>query len=94
VLKKEVNTNNTIVNINSNDPLCISKFFQGTGFSDHKYFNGIIDDIRIYNKALNKKDILNLFFENDDFTTIPISNWAICITCVLIILVIILKYYK
>jgi len=46
--------------------LFISKYFAGNGFA----FNGIIDDVRIYNRALSETEIENIYENYSDATII------------------------
>jgi hypothetical protein len=46
----------------SNQPLFIGAADQGSG---REYFNGIIDDVRIYNRSLAELEINNLYTEGD-----------------------------
>jgi len=55
----------TVTLLNSTQPLCIGK--EG---DINRNFKGKIDDVRIYNRALNSTEIESLYFENYCFETI------------------------
>ena len=58
-----------LANSSSNEPLCI-----GSNTEWGEYYNGIIDEVRIYNRALNEDEILNLFNEADSLVFEPIGD--------------------
>ncbi len=60
-LATSVNTEHTNVDINTNDPLAIGYFFQGTGEGDQRHFDGSIDNIRIYNRPITTTEIKYLY---------------------------------
>ena len=53
-------------------------------FSDGKNFNGTIDDVRIYDRALTLKEVQMLYNNETDMidegTTTTADNWSACIT--------------
>ncbi len=53
-------TNATNPNLTNNEPLTIGNFHMGEANGNHNYFNGSIDEVRIYNRALsaNERDVL------------------------------------
>jgi hypothetical protein len=54
--------NNNLYSINTNkSPIAPSVFYIGSG-TGIRYFNGLIDDIRIYNRALTQPEINELYF--------------------------------
>ena len=52
-----------------NFPLTIGK-------AERYFLNGLIDDVRIYNRALFKSEILDLFNEKCSFVDVPPGYWA------------------
>lgn len=52
-------TSNNVV-LNCNDPLTIGNWFQGNGNGEYRVFEGVIDEVRIYNRALQEEDITSL----------------------------------
>ncbi|MBF0204140.1 MAG: Ig-like domain-containing protein, partial [Desulfamplus sp.] len=55
--------NNNLYSINTNkSPIAPSVFYIGSG-TGIRYFNGLIDDIRIYNRALSEAEIQELYQE-------------------------------
>ncbi|MGB3589809.1 MAG: LamG-like jellyroll fold domain-containing protein, partial [Tunicatimonas sp.] len=52
-LEDTVTTNHSSVDIAIDDLLAIGYFFQGTGEGEHRYFDGTIDNGRIYNRPVN-----------------------------------------
>ncbi len=61
VMVAETNSLHSSVNINSNDPLTIGYYYQGNGEGEHQYFEGKIDNIKIYNNGLSADKIKTLY---------------------------------
>ena len=55
------------------DELIIGAIRMGENVID-KYFDGIIDDIRIYNKALSEAEITSLYNENTEGISLNYNN--------------------
>jgi hypothetical protein len=49
----------------SNEPLTIGYYHMGEGNGNHRHFQGVIDEVRIYNRALNNSEISMLFNKKD-----------------------------
>ncbi len=47
--------------INRNRDFCIAGNYAGTGNATNCYFSGVIDDIRIYDRALNPSEVVSLY---------------------------------
>lgn len=60
----EAQTNATGVITNNSTDLLIGKYIYHGGNTHHFYYNGAIDDIRIYDRVLNSKEINALSTEN------------------------------
>ena len=58
--------------LNSNLPV-----FIGKEFTDGRYFDGIIDDVRIYNRALTNSEISALYYEYICYQTITVTDTLI-----------------
>ena len=66
----------TIVGVDGSDtniPLAFGALHRGTYGSTTEFFNGIIDDIRIYHRALSHNEICSLYHINDWMDNIVIS---------------------
>ncbi len=50
-------------NLSCSDPLTIGNWFQG-GNGDYRFFEGLIDQVRIYNRALTEEEIILLCNES------------------------------
>jgi len=79
ILKDTANSSSDLVN--TNDTYLIGRHPDATY---QRYFNGTIDDVRIYNKALTLKEIQMLYNNKtnmiDSGTTTTAENWSACIT--------------
>jgi len=62
ILEAETITNHTTVGFNNSAPLEFGRYFLGDDSGDNLYFNGVIDDIRIYNKSLDSTSIKYLYY--------------------------------
>jgi hypothetical protein len=62
--------NNTLTNtFTTNYPRLVSRFVNYMGYNDvvtSAYFNGSIDDFRMYNRRLNTSDISSLYYYNSN----------------------------
>lgn len=48
-------------NTNTNTPKTPTGFYIGSSDSNHRFFNGAIDDVRIYNRALSSNEVAQLY---------------------------------
>jgi len=46
----------TSIDTQTDSPICIGRYFGGT-----RYFNGILDDVRIYDRALSENEVVELY---------------------------------
>ena len=80
-------------NITTTYPLIIGRHFTNSnGGGGYQYpFQGKVDEIRIYNKALTESEIQQLYNLNDPngspTPSVPINNWAIVLAIFLMVLV-------
>lgn len=51
-----------------------ANFLTGSSFSGTQYWNGSLDDIRVYNRVLSQKEVYALYNENVCFKTISVSD--------------------
>ena len=56
-LETEIITQTSTPYLNCTDPLTIGYWFQGNGMGDFRYFDGVLDDIRLYNRPLNSNEL-------------------------------------
>lgn len=61
-LVTETNTGHINVDISNNSPLQFGRYHLGDNGIEHNYFNGKIDDIRIYNNVIDHADIRYLYY--------------------------------
>lgn len=75
-LKTEINTLHSTTNLTTTQPLCIGQFFPDDP-GGHYYFNGDIDEVRLYNRPLVEEEIM-LYCKNEPFEVNLPPNITLC----------------
>ncbi len=75
-----VNTTTTNIQLVSNS---LTDLFIGSEFSNFRYFNGKIDDVGIWNRALTEQEISDLFNANICYQSVTVTDTLIINTGIL-----------
>ncbi|MBX2871238.1 MAG: T9SS type A sorting domain-containing protein, partial [Saprospiraceae bacterium] len=62
-------TNTSNPNFESTDPLTAGYWHEGSGDGNRRYFNGVIDELRVYNRVISSTDIDQLCFQENYIAT-------------------------
>ncbi len=56
-METEITTQTANPHLNCTDPLTIGFWHQGDGAGNHRYFEGIIDEVRLYNRPVTESEV-------------------------------------